>query len=558
MTENATTILPSTQTASSARAVEVVSMMGDSVVDVAHVEPLSKPRSRRTAFVLFGAAAILLAVATFAFAKGVHIAALNEEALHQWTFVQERPIHEFRPQRLGAAYDWMAFGGLAGGILALGFGLFRLRTRAARSSFAIGSSEEADVCTNHAPATVFPLVSQRGDKMVVSTAGAMQCELRRDGHVYSAGELMALRVARPATGFAGGIELDVPEHGTLFVTVGPMHFAIRSVAAERSRLGTLLARFDDRVGKFFALSALVHIAVLALLTTIPPAPDALTLEFGGTSPRVVRVTSVAAEDPIREPTADGAQDGSAADGAPLPGQEGMSGDRTSDKPGKTGNNRPARTSPTRATAMRDAREAGILGALRGSSGNFTTLVASTAMPGYGTYDCFGPCVAEGEGGPGFGTGVRYTGPGGGGIRAGLYATIGWPGSNGPGGPGGGPGPSITDRGHRSRGPRVTIKKPDVDGDLDRSIIRRKIKQKLARIQHCYERELMLDPALEGTVNSTFLIDGNGAVIASRASGMDHQELESCVAGVVKSIRFPSPKNGSSVKVSYPFRFRKAG
>ena len=49
----------------------------------------------------------------------------------------------------------------------------------------------------------------------------------------------------------------------------------------------------------------------------------------------------------------------------------------------------------------------------------------------------------------------------------------------------------------------------------------------------------------------------GAVQASNGSGFNG-EVASCVAGVIKSINFPAPKNGGNVQVNYPFNFHAAG
>lgn len=113
------------------------------------------------------------------------------------------------------------------------------------------------------------------------------------------------------------------------------------------------------------------------------------------------------------------------------------------------------------------------------------------------------------------------------------------------------------RGERRR-PVVDAPRPVVDGGIDSAIIRRHIKSKLARIEHCYERELMQSPELDGTVTSEFLIDGRGAVIHASARGMGNSRLESCVADIIESIQFPRSADQSSVKVTYPFHFRRAG
>src|ERR1044071_4709925 len=104
---------------------------------------------------------------------------------------------------------------------------------------------------------------------------------------------------------------------------------------------------------------------------------------------------------------------------------------------------------------------------------------------------------------GFGFGRAGFGPGGGGtgwgtIGTGRYGTIG----HGRGyGVGGG----------RGAVPSVSIGQPTHSGDLDKAIIRRYIKRNIQKIQYCYEKELLAAPKLSGTVQTQFLITGNGNV-----------------------------------------------
>ncbi|HWO24043.1 MAG TPA: AgmX/PglI C-terminal domain-containing protein [Kofleriaceae bacterium] len=107
------------------------------------------------------------------------------------------------------------------------------------------------------------------------------------------------------------------------------------------------------------------------------------------------------------------------------------------------------------------------------------------------------------------------------------------------------------------GPTVSIGQPDVQGDLDKAIIRRYVKRNAAQIQTCYEKRLAARPRLAGTVTVRFLIDRSGQVSMSSSVGLD-REVASCVAAVVKEIEFPRPKGDRDVSVSYPLVFRRAG
>jgi hypothetical protein len=150
--------------------------------------------------------------------------------------------------------------------------------------------------------------------------------------------------------------------------------------------------------------------------------------------------------------------------------------------------------------------------------------------GYGRSD-LGP-----SGGTGWGT-----------IGTGRYGTIGkGTGTSGPGGSA------------RSTAavPQVSIGQPSATGDLDKNLIRRYIKRNLPRIRYCYEKQLLVKPDLEGTVQTQFFISPNGTVSSSQATGV-HTEVASCIAQVIKNIEFPKPKGGGGVQVTYPFSFRRA-
>ncbi|MBL4636296.1 MAG: AgmX/PglI C-terminal domain-containing protein, partial [Kofleriaceae bacterium] len=94
----------------------------------------------------------------------------------------------------------------------------------------------------------------------------------------------------------------------------------------------------------------------------------------------------------------------------------------------------------------------------------------------------------------------------------------------------------------------------VVGKYDTGTIRRYMRPKLPRIRYCYEKELIKQSNLEGTVVAQFSINKDGKVRNAKASGMGSKVVEKCIAKAISSIRFPIPKSGSSTKVRYPFTF----
>jgi Ca-activated chloride channel family protein len=158
----------------------------------------------------------------------------------------------------------------------------------------------------------------------------------------------------------------------------------------------------------------------------------------------------------------------------------------------------------------------------------------------------------GYGMSGFGAGGG--GSGWGAIGVGTYATIGHGSSSSDGfgyGVGGGSGEM---RGRVAAVPVVMIAAPIAVGSIDKAIIRRYVKRSTEKLSYCYEKQLLHDPKLEGTVTAHFLIGRDGKVLSVTADGLD-PTVASCVASVIKDIEFPAATDGGDVQVNYPFTFR---
>ncbi len=88
--------------------------------------------------------------------------------------------------------------------------------------------------------------------------------------------------------------------------------------------------------------------------------------------------------------------------------------------------------------------------------------------------------------------------------------------------------------------------------LDKAVIRRVIRQHLPAVRYCYEKELITQPTLQGTVTVKFVIAADGSVASAAGSGLP--VVDACVATVVQKMVFPKPRGGGTVNVSYPFKF----
>ncbi len=207
-----------------------------------------------------------------------------------------------------------------------------------------------------------------------------------------------------------------------------------------------------------------------------------------------------------------------------------------------------------------ATNAGILGLLKGRGGgtgddassvfggsamaNLDQSLAGLQSSGMGDSSGFG------------GLGIRGGGIGGGGGGLGL-------GGLGTGGYGRGSGEGygsikIGQRGKQNV--KVVKGRTKVVGGLSQEVVGRYIQRYWNQFKYCYERELTKDPNLYGKITMTFTISGNGRVGDASViqTTMNNANVEECVLRVVRRIRFPEPKGGGEVIVTYPFMFTTAG
>lgn len=94
------------------------------------------------------------------------------------------------------------------------------------------------------------------------------------------------------------------------------------------------------------------------------------------------------------------------------------------------------------------------------------------------------------------------------------------------------------------------------GMLDKEEIRKVIHTERAKIRKCYETQLLETPSLHGKVSVKFTISAEGPVSQAEIaeSTTKHPKLEGCLVTEVKRWRFPKPRGGGIVVVTYPFIF----
>ena len=101
---------------------------------------------------------------------------------------------------------------------------------------------------------------------------------------------------------------------------------------------------------------------------------------------------------------------------------------------------------------------------------------------------------------------------------------------------------------------------EIQGQLDREIIQRVVREHRREIRSCYESVLQRNPDLEGRVTINWVISPDGAVAAAQVGNttLNSEEVESCVVRRVRQWRFPEPRGGGTVRVNFPFDFAPGG
>nr|MDQ3368609.1 AgmX/PglI C-terminal domain-containing protein [Myxococcota bacterium] len=552
-----------------ARAVEVATMLGDSVVDVKHcMDPRGGTVTAATWGFAAGGLACLLASAT-AFYVSVDTAATNRAALDYHTTVLEKPAYSYRPHTVPAGVDWLAFGGLALGLASLTGALVRSRRERQSPYYRIGTAANVQQAVEHAPSESFPLVAPSGDDFVFNYGAGMEGELILDGTSTPLAELAAAGRARPSLTTAGAIEVPIPARARIRARSGQTTFLVSAVARPRAQAVPLFANVERRTLGYVAGSLALHVGMVAFLQTIPIDDGGVSIELGAHETTTID-TSATTTDDVPPEVVQAATDGSSGDpasGGKMALEEGAAG--KPDAPSETGKltikDNQAPPALSREHAIEAARAAGIMGSTAMLRGGIASLTGGAELSsGFDGADVYGPLFgAAGEGRGNFGFGRQGFGPGGGCggdcgiVGTGRYGTIGDGPGTGPDGWGTGTGKG-TLRKRTGILPTTDVGMPTQPTDgLDKRIIRRYVMRTVARISYCYESQLLANPSLAGTVSVQFLISPTGSVASSIGNGVD-AKVASCVAGVVKNIEFPRPSNGGSVQVNYPFTFRAAG
>jgi TonB family protein len=105
------------------------------------------------------------------------------------------------------------------------------------------------------------------------------------------------------------------------------------------------------------------------------------------------------------------------------------------------------------------------------------------------------------------------------------------------------------------GPRTVV------GDgLPRDVVMAVIRRHQSEMKHCYERELQQNAQLSGKIAVTWTIDATGSIADAMVaeSGVDNSNVEACMLERIRRWKFPEPKGGGVVVITFPWVFHAAG
>jgi TonB family protein len=448
-----------------------------------------------------------------------------------------------------------------------------LATRLLRSdearTFSIGNARGADAPVNPAwlPEMPDPLAPRR-HLLVEPTPGGFVLNLTSAMRAVLQTELQALPLG-PDLGRADA-PLMLPPGSHLLVPCGEVTFDLQPAEPAATLPRPWLPAGWRRGVKYPLVVAILLALLMAIAHLIPSDPRALSLDTLDASSRMARLLTVPLE--VTAPEIDRARalkqaaGGGGSPAAPKP--SGQAGDKRSrDTNHRLAIQGTARPEDVRALSAR-IRQNSLLAVLDGPRGSALTALlddgpamGADAESVVGNLIAANPGAAYGLGGLGMtGTGAGAAGEHEGTIGGGgPLGTVGVFGRGSGSGPGYGTGVGAL-HARKAIVPDPVIGKADVQGTLDKEIIRRVVRRHLNEVKYCYQQALSRRPTLEGRLVTQFTIAPTGHVLAAfvQSSTLRAVEVEACVVNAVKRWEFPEPNHGGLAMVSYPFTFAPAG
>jgi TonB family protein len=100
----------------------------------------------------------------------------------------------------------------------------------------------------------------------------------------------------------------------------------------------------------------------------------------------------------------------------------------------------------------------------------------------------------------------------------------------------------------------------VDEGLTKDEVGEVIHRHLSEVRYCYESAMIRTPDIEGKLMTNFTINGQGVVKMAevKSSTLPDPRLDDCIIRRLATWKFPKPRGGVDVAVTYPFIFKTLG
>lgn len=341
-----------------------------------------------------------------------------------------------------------------------------------------------------------------------------------------------------------GTSLSIGLEDAARIQVGTVELVARFVRPSGMEKAGFFEGVDLYFTKILSIAVMIHVAILAALMITPLGDDSLADDLFRNQSRFTKLLLQPPEE--AKPKLDLSQ---AKEEKVEEVEFGVKQESTSDSSSDS-----KVDASKREADIQTVRNTGLLAGLGGDSSNH---IFGGGGLGAGVNNALGGLQAGAGMGDAHGVGglgTRGAGVGGGGAGLGV-------GGLGTKGGGGGRGHGITLGGGKKRTTRIVPGRTTVVGGLDRSVIADVIRRHQNQIRFCYERELQKNPSLEGKVAVQFTIDGTGSVaqvLIQEDTVGSNGAVGRCINQRIRRWRFPEPKGGGEVIVSYPWIFRSAG
>jgi pSer/pThr/pTyr-binding forkhead associated (FHA) protein len=393
------------------------------------------------------------------------------------------------------------------------------------------------------PSNDYELFQWKGSNYVcnISDKWTGFVDVGEDRHSFQ--EMIESGKARSTGG--GNYEIDIDDGTRMVADLGHVIFFGQMVHPGKKVVAGVAADLDYPFIGIMSFMSFVFVMLLVVLWNTDPSPDTGVVEIPD------RFVDLMIDKPEPEQPKDNKPEANpdAGEGAKAKKEEGKVGKKDAKMKKAKGNKVEMQK---KQVDKEIAENAGVLGALRDGSeldGVFGSSNLSSDLAGGigGVIGAKGIQVGSG------GLGSRGSGLGGGGSADGL---------GGLGTKGRGSGRSGYGSGGGSFGKKGTGGLGKIGGDpiilgaLDKSLIDAVIKRNMNQIKYCYQRQLTKNPDLGGKITVKFVIakDGTVSKASIKSSSMGSKDVENCITGRFMRFKFPEPKGGGIVIVSYPFIF----